>query len=455
MIMDIQAILREFDPIRRQIAQPEGVDSIVLAAVPVPGELPSDPVLADQFSITFFCTAAEQMLAAGHGYPDAAKYSWIADPQYYNNSFEVWCQSFVVNLLIGLWEQRSYRCEKLIIARNIHTGSYHIETYETESAYFVCVSYQYFNLINCYALLNYYLIEAGGKARRLRPITATDEVAGQTIELSLRLRWSEIVQHLDTFLLIAAKASDYAASEVYLKQHIATATEQFYTSERYAHLCDAARLMAGPFYVPAEVMWTQYSDNTMIFSLAHELTHILEGDLKKRGRAMTEEMGADLGAVSLLISITVSTAQREGYKPSIGGSTLGPIVFFALSRVFAYLDDFEMKYWSGEVSETSTQESMQEEMALMQRSLSVAGFLAGSGWITEPSAAVFWNITGELKLIEIALRRRLWEVGGTPTPLMIPLETEIAMEQETIQKAKKRTENDVRTFWERMNKTQS
>jgi hypothetical protein len=96
---------------------------------------------------------------------------------------------------------------------------------------------------------------------------------------------------------------------------------------------------------------------------------------------------------------------------------------------------------------------MKEELTLMQRSLWVAGFLAGSRWITEPSAAVFWNITGELQLLGIALRRRIWEVGGTP--LMLPLETEIAMEQEIIQEAKKRTENDVRTFWERQKRSQS
>ena len=145
----------------------------------------------------------------------------------------------------------------------------------------------------------------------------------------------------------------------------------------------------------------------MHFSLAHELIHILEGDIKKSGRVTTEEMGADMGAVSLLISITVSTARRRGYRPSIAGFTMGPIVFFSLSRVFAYLDDFEKKYRAGELSAASTAEAMKEELTLMQRSLWVAGFLAGSRWITEPSAAVFWNITGELQLLEIALRRRI------------------------------------------------
>jgi hypothetical protein len=229
--------------------------------------------------------------------------------------------------LIGLWEQRGYRCEKPVIARNIHTGSYHIETYETSSAYFVCVSYQYLNLINRYSLLNHYLVEAGGKADRLHPITPTNEVAGQAIERALRSKWREIGQHLDTFLLSAARASAYQASEVYLKQHIATAVEEFYTSERYAHLRDATRLMAGPFYLPAEVMWTQYSDQTMHFSLAHELIHIVEGDIKKPGRVTTEKMGADMGAVSLLISIAVSTARRRGYRPTIANFTMGPIVF--------------------------------------------------------------------------------------------------------------------------------
>ena len=160
---DIQSILREFDPIRRQIAQLEGANAIVPAAIPVPGGMPLDPALDDRLSLAFFCGAAKQMLAAGHGYPDAPKYAWVADPQFYGNSFEAWCQSAIVNFLIGLWEQRVYRCEKPVIARNIHTGSYHIETYETASAYFVCVSYQYLNLINRYSLLNHYLIEAGGR----------------------------------------------------------------------------------------------------------------------------------------------------------------------------------------------------------------------------------------------------------------------------------------------------
>jgi hypothetical protein len=309
----------------------------------------------------------------------------------------------------------------------------------------VCVSYQYLNLFNRYSLLNHYLIEAGGKTERLAPITPTDEVAGQAIERALHSNWRDIGPHLDTFLPTAAKASEYKASEVYLNQHIATAVQQFYTAERYAHLRNAAQRMARPFYLPAEVMWTLYSDQAMNFSLAHELIHILEGDIKRAGRATKEEMGADMGAASLLTSMTVSTARRQGYRPSIAGFKMGPIVFFALSRVFAYLDDFDRKYLAKQLSEACMTEAMKEELTLMQRSIWMAGFLAGSRWINDPSASVFWNITGELRLLEIALRRRIWELGGAP--LMLPLETEIAMEQELIQDAKKRTEGDVLSFW--------
>jgi hypothetical protein len=123
---DMQAILREFDPIRRQIAQPEGLDAIMLAAIP--GGMPLDPALNDRGALAFFCAAAGHMLAAGHGFPDVPKYAWITDPQSYGNSFEAWCQGSIINLLIGLWEQRGYRCDKLVIARNLHTGGYHIET---------------------------------------------------------------------------------------------------------------------------------------------------------------------------------------------------------------------------------------------------------------------------------------------------------------------------------------
>ena len=125
-----------------------------------------------------------------------------------------------------------------------------------------------------------------------------------------------------------------------------------------------------------------------------------------------------MGAASLLISMVVSTARRQGFRPSIADYTMGPIVFFALSRVFAYLDDFDRKYRAKQLSEVSMTEAMKEELTLMQRSIWVAGFLAGSRCITDPSAAVFWNITGELRLLEIALRRRIWELGGAPLALI-------------------------------------
>jgi hypothetical protein len=69
--------------------------------------------------------------------------------------------------------------------------------------------------------------------------------------------------------------------------------------DRYTHLRDAARLMAGPLYLPAEVMWTMYADQALTFTLAHELMHIQNGDLAKPGGAFTEEMVADMGAADL------------------------------------------------------------------------------------------------------------------------------------------------------------
>jgi hypothetical protein len=76
---DIDAILREFDPIHGDIAQPEGKDAIVVSGVPASAETIGNPA-PDAAGIAFFCVAAEQMLAAGHGFPDSNKYAWIADP---------------------------------------------------------------------------------------------------------------------------------------------------------------------------------------------------------------------------------------------------------------------------------------------------------------------------------------------------------------------------------------
>jgi hypothetical protein len=337
---DIDAILREFDPIHRQIAQPEGKDAIVVSGVPASAESLRDPA-PDPAANAFFCVAAERMLAAGHGFPDSPKYAWMTDPQRYRNSFEASCQGSVVNFLIGLWEHRKYRCDKIVVARNEHTGGFHLETYETVNAYFACISYQFSNLINRYSLLNHYLIAAGQKAESLPCLTPTNEVGGQAIERAIRSRWNDICPHLDAFLTTVAKASAYEASEVLLDKHVAAAAEQFYTSANYVHLRDATRLMAGPFYLPAEVMWTMYADQVLNFTLAHELMHMQNGDIRKPGRDTVEEMGADMGATDLLGYMTVSTAKRGGYRPSIANIIMGPIVFFALSRVFAYFDNFE------------------------------------------------------------------------------------------------------------------
>jgi hypothetical protein len=89
-------------------------------------------------------------------------------------------------------------------------------------------------------------------------------------------------------------------------------------------------------------------------------------------------------------------------------------------------------------------EAMKEELTLLQRSISVAGLLVGGGWVTDPGGAPFWNITGELRLLEIALRRRLWELSGGA--LSLPVETEIALLQDSIQSTKLRTERDVTKF---------
>jgi hypothetical protein len=438
---EIEAILREFDPIHRQIAQAEGKDAIVVSGVPTSAEDTPDPAPNDLAAIAFFCSAAQHMLSAGHGFPDSQKYVWIADPQRYRNSFEAMCQDSIVNLLIGLWEHRGYRCDKIVVARNEHTGGYQIETYETANAYFACISYQFSNLINRYSLLNHYVIEVGQQSEPLQCLTPTNEVGGEAIERAIRTRWSEICPHLDAFLTTVAKASAYESSEVLLNKHVAAAKEQFYTSENYVHLRDAKRLLAGPFYLAAEVMWTMYSDQVLQFTLAHELMHIHKGDLRKPGRNLGEETGADMGATDLLGYMTVSTARRQGYQPSIANIIMGPIIFFALSRVFAYFDNFEGKYSAKKLSEASMAEAMKEELTLLQRSICLAGLLAGGGWLIDPGAAPFWNITGELRLLEIALRRRLWEMGGVP--LSLPVEAEIVLLQNSIQATKCKTEKDV------------
>ena len=441
---EIDAVLREFDLIRRAISQPEGKDAVVVSGVPASSESIGDPAPPDAAGTAYFCILAERMLAAGHGFPDSQKYAWITNPRFYKNSFEAWCQGSVVNLLIGLWEHRGYRCDKTVIARNEHTGGYHIETYESTNAYFSCVSYQFSNLINRYSLLNHYVIEAGQKAELVRCLTPTNEVGGQAIERAIRTSWNEICPHLDAFLATATKASGYEASEVLLNKHVATAAEQFYTSENYAHLRDAKRLLAGPFYLPAEVMWTMYTDKALQFTLAHELMHIHNGDIPKPGRDLVEEMNADMGAADLLGYLTGSAARRGGYQPSIANIVMGPIIFFALSRVFAYFDCFEGKYRAKKISEASMAEAMKEELTLLQRSIWLAGLLAGSGWLTDSGAAPFWDITGELQLLEIALRRRRWEQDGIAVSL--PVEEEIAELQGSIQAAKRRTERDVTKF---------
>jgi hypothetical protein len=66
--------------------------------------------------------------------------------------------------------------------------------------------------------------------------------------------------------------------------------------------------------------------------------------------------------------------------------------------------------------------------------------------MADPGAAPFWNITSELRLLEIALRRRLWELSGAA--LNISIETEIGMLQDLTQAAKRRTEGDVARFRE-------
>lgn len=441
--VDIDGVLREFEPIHRQIAQPEGKDAIVISGVRGAPDDTGNPA-PDAFAIAYFCVAAEQMLAAGHGFPDSPKYAWIAEPQRYRNSFEAHCQGSIVNLLIGLWERSGYRCCKRIIVRNEHTGGFHVETYETANAYFACISYQFSNLLNRYSLLSHYLIEIGQKADALQCVTPTSEVGGQAIERALCTRWSEVCPHLDTFLHTVAKASSYEASEVLIDKHVAAAMEEFYTDERYAHLRDGARLMAGPFYLPAEVMWTMYADQALTFTLAHELMHISNRDLARPERAFAEEMTADMGAADLLGYITVSTARRRGYQPSMANIIVGPIIFFALARVFAYFDSFEEKYRLKNLNESSMADAMIEEMNLLKRSLCVAALVVGGGWAADPGEAPFWNITGELRLLEIALRRRLWELSGMP--LVLPLETEIALLQDTINDAKRRTQQDVESF---------
>jgi hypothetical protein len=441
----IQAILHEFEPIRKAVAQPEGIDTIEVFSIHPAGI--SNPADDDRDAILFFCANASWMLAADHGFPDTQNYEWITDPQWYRNSFEAWCQGMITNALIGLWEHRRSRCPKPIIARNVHTGSYHIETYETTSAYFICISYQYLNLINSYSLLNHYLIEAGSGMQQMPIATPTNEVAGQVIERAIVGKWNDICVHLDTFLATAANATNYRASKVLLNKHVGAAAELFYSSERYLHLRDATRMMVRPYYLPGEARWTIFSDQVMTFTLSHEIIHILRGDVEKPGRSTAEEMGADIGATELLANMTVSTARRGGYTPSLAGIIVGPIVFFALSQVFAYLDEFEGKYSAQELETASIAEDIKEQSALLLRAIWVAGYLAAGRWLPDPSATLFWNITGELRLLEIALKRRLWQLSGLP--LSVPVESDIVLAQDAVQRAKLQTECDVMSFWER------
>jgi hypothetical protein len=443
--IEIETILREFDPIHRAIAQPAGKDAVLVSGVRACADSGADAdPSSDAFATAYFCFCSEQMLAMEHGFPDSHRYGWITNPRSFGNSFEAACQGNVVGLLIGLWEHRGYRCDKLVIVRNEHTGGYHIETYETANAYFACISYQFSNLFNRYALLNHYLIGIGKRAGQVPCVTPTNEVGGQLIERAIRGNWKEACPHLDAFLTTVMAASAYEASEVLLNEHVSVAAEQFYTNNQYTHLRDASKLMSGPFYLPAEAMWTMYADQGQLFTLAHEVTHIYNGDIRIPGRDMVEEMGADLGAIDLIAYLNATVARRSGMPPSIANIVMGPVLFFSLSRVFAYFDDFERKYRGRQLSEAAMTEAMKEELALQQRSICAAALMVGGGWLTDPGAAPFWDIAGELGLVDMALRRRLWELAGVTTSVSVELE--IGLLQDLIQGSKGRTERDVMAY---------
>lgn len=119
------------------------------------------------------------------------------------------------------------------------------------------------------------------------------------------------------------------------------------------------------FALRAEMAWMRYSDMIVWFTIAHELAHICRGDVVKPGRSIAEEFGADEVALEIVGYVLLGLAQQYGYKPVPKRQlVIGPAVFFAVSRLFAFLDAV--------ASSQSFDVASRELVMLMRRSSRVA-----------------------------------------------------------------------------------
>ena len=405
--MHIEALFREFEPIRMAIARGYGsADPLVLS--PIPGLADEDAGEIERKALANFCSDSERLLRDVKEFPDADRYAWTADTRLFESSFEAWGQFLVLQFMILFWHCRRERCEKTIILRCVNTGGYHIETYETAQAYFIVASYQFANILNRYALLNHQLITLGKGAKPIDPMTRTNEVGGQFIERALRARWFECGIWLENFVESVVKAIHLKDSLVLLNEHVAAEARILLSSGRYAGL-DDAKVSEARFAMPADTAWTGYSDMIVWFTIAHELAHICRGDVGKPGRSAHEEFGADEVALEIVGYTLLGLAQRSGYKPAPNRPLIiCPAVFFAVSRLFAFLDAV--------ASDESFDIASREVVMLTRRSGRVARLL--DKYRLSPDGPLFWNVLAELRVLEVAARRWMWSFcnGGKADP---------------------------------------
>jgi hypothetical protein len=402
----IETLLREFEPIRVAIARGCGSDPVALS--PIPGLANKDPGEIEREALANFCSDIERSLRDVKGFPDADRYAWASHARFFESSFEAWGQFLILQFMILFWECRRERCEKTIILRCVNTGGYHIETYETAQAYFIVASNQFVNILNRYALLNHRLITLGEEVDPIDPMTQTNEVGGQCIERALRARWSECGIWLDEFAQSVVKAIDFRDSLVLYNEHVAMEARILLSSGKYVGLNDASAKEAA-FAMPAEMAWTRYSDLIVWFTIAHELAHILRGDVGKPGRSVYEEFSADEVALEIVGYALLGLAQRSGYKPAPNRQLIiCPAVFFAVSRLFAFLDAV--------ASDESFDVASREVVMLMRRSGRVARLL--HKYRLSPDGPLFWNVLAELRVLEVAARRWMWSFcnGGKADP---------------------------------------
>ena len=426
--VDIKALLREFEPIRAAVARTGGEDKCLLS--PIPGIESGDLASIDRAAIANFCRDMEQMLHEAGSFPDAGRYAWVADPQFFESSFEAWGQLLVIKFAISLWEYKRYRCERTIILRAENTGGFHIETYGTANAYFLVASYQFVNLANRYSLLNHQLISIGEGIAPADAMTPTNVVCGQVIERALRRRWSDCGRWLEDFVMSVVSAINFRHSFVLLNEHIAAESRQLFSSEKYAGL-RPGKAPDGIYLLPPELIWTRYTDWIMWFTISHELIHISNGDIEKPGRSVEEEFRADEGAIEIIAYMLIELARRSGHSHAETRQLIiCPAIFFGVSRLFAFLDS---------VASSDSFDIASRELVMLSRRINrVARLFDQYGFA--PGGPFFWSIIGELRILEVAARRWIWSYSRNGEANPEAVDQEIRDELEIVEREKRHSE---------------